>query len=31
VNPWPLTRDEWRAVAEQIGVPVMEVEIVCSE
>jgi predicted kinase len=31
VNPWPLTRDEWRAVAEQMGVPVVEVEIVCSE
>jgi predicted kinase len=31
VNPWPLTRDEWRAVAEQMGVPAVEVEIVCSE
>jgi predicted kinase len=30
VNPWPLTRDEWRAVGEQIGVPVVEVEVVCS-
>jgi predicted kinase len=31
VNPWPLTRDEWRAVAEQMGVPVLEVEIVCRD
>jgi predicted kinase len=31
VNPWPLTRDDWRAVAEQIGVPVVEVEVVCSD
>jgi predicted kinase len=31
VNPWPLTREEWRAVAEQIGVPLVEVEVVCSD
>ena len=31
VNPWPLTRDEWRAVAERTGVPVLDVEIVCSD
>src|SRR3954454_2026795 len=31
VNPWPLTRVEWRAVAERAGVPVLEVEIVCSD
>jgi predicted kinase len=31
VNPWPLTRDEWRAVGEQSGVPVVDVEIVCSD
>jgi predicted kinase len=31
VNPWPLTRDEWRAVAEQSGVPVVEVEVICSD
>jgi predicted kinase len=31
VNPWPLTRDEWRGVAEQIGVPLVEVEVVCSD
>jgi predicted kinase len=31
VNPWPLSRDEWRAVAERVGVPVVEVEVVCSD
>ena len=31
VNPWPLTRDEWRDVADRAGVPVLEVEIVCSD
>jgi predicted kinase len=31
VNPWPSTRDGWRAVTERTGVPVVEVEIVCSE
>lgn len=31
VNPWPLTRDEWRAVGEQLGVPVVEVEVICSD
>jgi len=31
VNPWPLTRDEWRAVAEEAGVPLLEVEVVCSD
>jgi predicted kinase len=31
VNPWPLTRDEWRAVGERIGVPVVEIEVVCSD
>jgi predicted kinase len=31
VNPWPLTRAEWRAVAERAGVPALEVEIVCSD
>ena len=31
VNPWPLTRDEWRALAEQVGVPVVEIEVVCSD
>jgi predicted kinase len=31
VNPWPLTRDQWRAVAERMAVPVVEVEVVCSD
>lgn len=31
VNPWPLTRDDWRAVAARCGVPVVEIEIVCSD
>src|SRR5262245_36864823 len=31
VNPWPLTRDEWRDVAAQTGVRSIDVEIVCSD
>jgi predicted kinase len=31
VNPWPLTREAWRAVGERSGVAVLEVEIVCSD
>jgi predicted kinase len=31
VNPWPLTRTEWRAVAERAAVPSIDVEIVCSD
>ena len=31
VNPWPLTRNEWRAIAEQMSLPVVEVEIICSD
>ncbi len=31
VNPWLLTRSEWRAVAEQVCVPSLDVEIVCSD
>jgi predicted kinase len=31
VNPWPLTPDDWRAVGERTGVPVVEVEVVCSD
>jgi predicted kinase len=31
VNPWPLTRGEWRAVADRTGVPALDVEIVCSD
>jgi predicted kinase len=31
VNPWLLTRTEWRAVANRAGSPVFEVEIICSD
>lgn len=31
VNPWPLTRGEWRAVAARAGVRALDVEIVCSD
>ena len=31
INPWPLTRDAWTAVAERAGVRHLEVEIVCSD
>jgi predicted kinase len=31
VNPWPLTRTEWRAVAERADVRALEVEVVCSD
>jgi predicted kinase len=31
VNPWPLTRSDWRAVAERAGVRALDVEIVCSD
>ena len=31
VNPWPLTRDEWRAVAMRADVSSVDVEIVCSD
>jgi predicted kinase len=31
VNPWPLTRDAWRSVADRAGTRVLEVEIVCSD
>ena len=30
VNPWPLTRSEWRAAAERAGARVLEVEVICS-
>jgi predicted kinase len=30
VNPWRLTRREWRAVADRAGVRALDVEIVCS-
>ena len=31
VNPWPLTRDAWVAIAGRVGVRYVEVEIVCSD
>jgi predicted kinase len=31
VNPWPLTREAWRAVARRAGTPSFDVEIVCSD
>jgi predicted kinase len=31
VDPWPLTRRAWRAVAERAGVRFLPVEIVCSD
>src|SRR6478736_7214586 len=31
VNPWPLTRLEWRSVADRAGVVIFDVEIVCSD
>jgi predicted kinase len=31
VNPWPLTRREWQAVAERTSVAVLSVELVCSD
>src|SRR5687767_6377656 len=31
VNPWPLTRAAWRAVAERGGMRVVEVEVMCSD
>ena len=31
VNPWPLTRDAWAAVAERGGAACVEIELVCSD
>jgi predicted kinase len=31
VNPWPLTRAEWRAVADRAGVRALDVEVICSD
>ena len=31
VNPWPLTRREWRSVADRAGAVIIDVEIVCSD
>ncbi|WP_010463542.1 AAA family ATPase [Acidovorax radicis] len=31
VNPLPVTREAWRAVARDAQVPVLEVEVICSD
>jgi len=31
VNPWPLTRNEWQAVANRAGVRVVNAEVICSD
>jgi predicted kinase len=31
VNPWPVTREEWRSAADRAGVRTIEVEVVCSD
>ena len=31
VNPWPLTRDAWKSVADRASVRAIDVEIVCSD
>ena len=31
VNPWDLTRDDWRNVGVSAGAPVVEFEIICSD
>jgi predicted kinase len=31
VNPWLLTRNAWRSVAERAGVAALEIEVVCSD
>jgi len=31
VNPLPITRDAWRDVARRAGVPIVEVEVTCSD
>jgi predicted kinase len=31
VDPWPLTRAEWTAVADRAGVRIVDVEVVCSD
>jgi len=31
VNPWPLTRSDWRAVAHRAGVGAIDIEIVCPD
>ena len=31
VNPLPITRDSWRVTARRVGVPVLDVEVVCTD
>ncbi|HEY1909523.1 MAG TPA: AAA family ATPase [Vicinamibacterales bacterium] len=31
VNPWPLTRSEWRSVATRAGIRAVNVEVACSD
>jgi len=31
VNPWPLTRNEWQAVADRAGTRAVNVEVICSD
>lgn len=31
VNPWPLTRSDWHAVARRAGARAIDVEVVCSD
>lgn len=31
VNPWPLTRNAWRAVAQRARVASLDVEVICSD
>jgi len=31
VNPWPLTREAWRDVADRAGVSAIDVEVTCSD
>ena len=31
VNPWPSTRREYRAVAQAVGCPYVDIEVVCSD
>jgi predicted kinase len=31
VNPWPQTREAWRAVAKRAGTTAIDVEIICSD
>ena len=31
VNPWKLTRDEWQAVASDVGATFVNIEMICSD